>query len=162
MEVTELQKQVDAVEWYHEFDFPNGVKARSRGPDAADHRKLWTFITTALDTVDFTDKTVLDIGCWDGYWSFYAERRGAARVLATDDASQNWSRSRGLSLAKKLLGSKIETKTDVSIYELGKLNRTFDVISVSASTITWWTHLMPSPRSGIDATRDRSWCSRAT
>ena len=35
------------------------------------------------------------MGCWDGYWSFYAEQRGAARVLATDDASQNWAGSAG-------------------------------------------------------------------
>ena len=27
-------------------------------------------------------RRLLDIGCWDGYWSFYAERRGASRVLA--------------------------------------------------------------------------------
>ena len=36
-----------------------------------------------LDAVPFHGKSVLDIGCWDGYWSFYAERRGAASVLAT-------------------------------------------------------------------------------
>lgn len=126
--VSELQERVDAIDWYHEFDFPNGVKARARGPDAEAHRKLWAFITEAIDKIDFTNKTVLEIGCWDGYWSFYAERRGAAHVLATDDQSQNWTGSRGLPLAKELLGSMIETNTDVSVYDLGKLNRTFDVI----------------------------------
>ena len=29
-------------------------------------------------------KTVLDIGAWDGYFSFEAERRGASRVVALD------------------------------------------------------------------------------
>lgn len=35
--------------------------------------------------LDFNDKTVLDIGCWDGYYSFMAEKRGAKKVVALDD-----------------------------------------------------------------------------
>ena len=30
-------------------------------------------------------KSVIDIGCWDGYFSIEAARRGATSVLATDD-----------------------------------------------------------------------------
>ena len=33
---------------------------------------------------DFRGRSVLDIGAWDGYYSFLAERRGAARVVALD------------------------------------------------------------------------------
>src|SRR5439155_11676932 len=33
---------------------------------------------------DLTGKTVLDIGAWDGFFSFEFERRGAKRVLAID------------------------------------------------------------------------------
>ena len=33
---------------------------------------------------DLTGKTVLDVGAWDGFFSFAAERRGAARVVALD------------------------------------------------------------------------------
>jgi tRNA (mo5U34)-methyltransferase len=33
---------------------------------------------------DLSGKTVLDIGAWDGYFSFEFERRGAKRVLAID------------------------------------------------------------------------------
>ena len=29
-------------------------------------------------------QSVLDVGAWDGFFSFEAERRGAARVVATD------------------------------------------------------------------------------
>lgn len=124
----DIQKRIDEVTWYHEFDFPDGYKARANTPDANDHRALWKFIERNLDTIDFTNKTVLDIGCWDGYWSFYAERRGAKSVLATDDASQNWAGSKGLLLAKELLKSKVETNLAVSIYELEKLQTRFDII----------------------------------
>jgi tRNA (mo5U34)-methyltransferase len=123
-----LQEKIDQIQWYHDFDFPNGFKAYSKadGPEA--HRKLWSWIRGELDKIVFAGKTVLDIGCWDGYWSFYAERRGAVRVLATDDQTQNWGGSAGLALAKELMGSSIEIRTDVSIYEAAKLKERFDII----------------------------------
>lgn len=36
---------------------------------------------------DLTGKRVLDVGAWDGYWTFEALRRGASSVLAIDDFS---------------------------------------------------------------------------
>lgn len=124
----DIQKRIDAINWYHEFEFPGGFKAGPATHDANAHRKLWQFIEQGLDRIDFAGKTVLDIGCWDGYWSFYAERRGAKHVLATDDASQNWAGSKGLMLARELLKSKVEPKLDVSIYELEKLSKHFDIV----------------------------------
>jgi len=91
MDHAALQARIDAVNWYHEFDFGNGLMAKSRTPDVSDHRAVWDFTRRHLDTVDFQGKSVLDIGAWDGYWSFYAEKRGAKCVLATDDRTQNWS-----------------------------------------------------------------------
>jgi tRNA (mo5U34)-methyltransferase len=128
MQVVSLQQRIDQIQWYHEIDFPGGLKARSKAPDAENHRKLWDWMRSELDKIDFTGKTVLDIGCWDGYWSFYAEQRGASRVLATDDRTQNWGGSSGLALAKELMGSSIETRTDVSIYQAAKLKQQFDII----------------------------------
>jgi len=124
----ELQHRIDSVYWYHEFEFPNGLIARSKMPDVVLHRRVWSHIRQQLDQIDFRGKTVLDLGCWDGYWSFYAEQRGAKRVLATDDVSQNWARSSGLLLAKELFGSNIETNLDVSVYDLEKLGETFDIV----------------------------------
>ena len=100
-----IQERIDRIHWYHEFDFGNGLRAQVNTPDVQSHRALWRFIETELDKIDFAGKTVLDLGCWDGYWSFYAERRGAARVLATDDSSQNWTGSAGFHLAMPLFFS---------------------------------------------------------
>ncbi|MGZ9115834.1 MAG: class I SAM-dependent methyltransferase [Methylocystis sp.] len=122
-----LQKEIDAIHWYHEFDFGNGLRALSVS-QADDHRRIWRFIESELDKIDFAGKSVLEIGSWDGYWSFYAERRGAKRVVATDDVSQNWASGAGLRLAKKLLKSNVEINQNVSIYEASKLNETFDII----------------------------------
>jgi tRNA (mo5U34)-methyltransferase len=128
MEDQSLQARIDSITWYHEFDFPGGLKARATTADADGHRRIWKFIERNLESIDFRGKSVLDIGCWDGYWSFYAERRGARSVLATDDATQNWAGGEGLLLARELLASKIEINQELSVYDVASLGRTFDVI----------------------------------
>jgi tRNA (mo5U34)-methyltransferase len=128
MNLADQQKRIDALTWYHDFDFGNGLKAVSQQADRFHHRPLWEFMQAGLNEIDFQGKTVLDLGCWDGYWSFFAEKRGAAAVLATDDQSQNWMGSQGLLLAKELLDSKVEVDLKRSVYKLEELNRKFDVI----------------------------------
>ena len=130
MNKAEAQRCIERIQWYHEFDFGDGLRAEATTPDAPSHRKLWKFIEAELDTIDFVNKFVLDVGCWDGYWSFYAERRGASRVCATDDASQNWSGDAGLRLAKELLGSqRVNINTNISVYDLSIcLRERFDVV----------------------------------
>jgi len=124
----ELQARIDAIEWYHEFDFPGGLKVRNDRIDSESHRKLWSFSREILDTIDFRGKSVLDIGSWDGYWSFYAEQHGAASVLATDELTQNWAAGEGIFLAKELLGSQIEIDFKRDVYDIASLGQTFDII----------------------------------
>ncbi|MGH9767760.1 MAG: DUF1698 domain-containing protein [Blastocatellia bacterium] len=61
--------------------------------------------------------TVLDIGAWDGFFSFEVERRGASRVLATDSYSWDgggWGAKAGFDLARRALDSRVEDlKIDV-------------------------------------------------
>lgn len=128
MDVKQAQARIDAVEWYHEFDFGGGLRSRSCAPDVGPHRANWAFIEQQLQAVDFRGKSVLDIGAWDGWWSFFAERRGAASVLAADDRTQNWSDGAGIHLARELYRSRIDIDQDLSVYRLASLGRTFDVI----------------------------------
>ena len=128
MDLPALQARIDAIPWYHEFDFGNGLQARSRTPDIELHRSIWRFIEEGLETVDFRNESVLDVGCWDGYWSFYAEKRGAKSVLAVDDFSQNWANENGLQLAKELLGSQVRIQTRTSVYDLASLGQKFDIV----------------------------------
>jgi tRNA (mo5U34)-methyltransferase len=72
----ELQARADAFAWYHSIDLGDGVVTKGLSDPA-----------TRLDEQqlpDFTGRTVLDVGAWDGYYSFLAERSGAARVVALD------------------------------------------------------------------------------
>lgn len=75
-----LQELVDSVPyWYHSIDLGAGVVT----PGA---RSLQSLREQAevLRLPNLEGKTFLDIGAWDGFFSFEAERRGARQVLALD------------------------------------------------------------------------------
>lgn len=64
--------------WYHRIPLPDGSVTPGWAPlDTAAYR-----IPERLD-----GKRVLDVGAWDGYWTFEALRRGASQVVAIDDFS---------------------------------------------------------------------------
>ncbi len=80
---------------------------------------------------DLSGKTVLDIGAWDGFFSFQAEKAGAKRVLATDHfcwSGPGWGTKDGFNFAHKALNSKVESldidAMDISPDNVGK----FDVV----------------------------------
>ena len=65
--------------WWYSIDLGDDVVTPGEKP--AD----WLAIELeALHLPDLQGRTVLDIGAWDGFMSFEAERRGASRVVALD------------------------------------------------------------------------------
>jgi tRNA (mo5U34)-methyltransferase len=64
-----------AISWYHSIDLGAGVVTPGN-PVNED------FVARGLPEVE--GRTVLDVGAWDGFYSFLAERRGAIRVVALD------------------------------------------------------------------------------
>ena len=72
----ELQAEVEAIPWYHTIDLGDGIvtPGMSQQADSVDRNLL----------PNFEARTVLDIGAWDGYYSFLAEREGAKAVTALD------------------------------------------------------------------------------
>jgi tRNA (mo5U34)-methyltransferase len=72
----ELQEQADSFAWYHTIDLGHGVVTKGQSVMAE--------MLTEAQLPDFRGRSVLDIGAWDGYYSFLAERRGASRVVALD------------------------------------------------------------------------------
>jgi tRNA (mo5U34)-methyltransferase len=124
------QELVDSyADWYHEIDFGDGVRSRPKSPPKHVDR-IWEEIERFLAEVDFQDRTVLDIGCWDGRWSFLAEKRGASRVVAVDAGDQRWGATRGFEIARSLFKSRAEYRGNVNIHtapaQLG--GERFDVV----------------------------------
>jgi tRNA (mo5U34)-methyltransferase len=65
--------------WFHTFALNRAEGIYTPGA-ARDHR----YRVSALPE-DFAGMSVLDVGCFDGFYAFLAERRGAVRVVAVDD-----------------------------------------------------------------------------
>jgi tRNA (mo5U34)-methyltransferase len=80
MDSEQARRKVDEVGfWWHSIDFGNGIV--SPGHKSA-QRLAAEF--QSLQLHDLKGKTVLDVGAWDGYFSFRCEQLGAARVVALD------------------------------------------------------------------------------
>jgi tRNA (mo5U34)-methyltransferase len=75
----DLLKKVHSLPWFHQIDLGNGILT----PGRTSQKELQS-LSEAIFDQPLTQKTVLDIGCYDGFFSFEAKRRGAKRVLATD------------------------------------------------------------------------------
>ena len=65
--------------WFHSIDCGEGVITNGRKDLALLQNEL-----RQMSLPDLREKSVLDIGAWDGFFSFAAEELGAARVLALD------------------------------------------------------------------------------
>jgi len=65
--------------WWHSFELPGGRVIEGVADLASLKHRLAQFPIPD----DLTGKRVLDIGAWDGWFSFEMERRGAA-VIAVD------------------------------------------------------------------------------
>lgn len=98
----------------------------------------------ALRLPDLRGKTFLDVGAWDGFFAFEAERRGARRVVALDayewtGTPPGWAgrrhelppKRRGFDVARAALGSSVECIVgDFTTMDLDGLG-TFDVVLFS-------------------------------
>ncbi len=74
-ELDGLREEVTQLDWYHSIDLGNGVVTPGTPLNQA---------MLAGGLPDLGGRSVLDIGAWDGLYSFLAERRGARRVVALD------------------------------------------------------------------------------
>jgi tRNA (mo5U34)-methyltransferase len=117
MTVDEKREQAEAIKWWHRMDLGDGVI--TNGPDPAEEKgKVWK-----LDEKLFKGKTVLDIGTWDGYFSFLAERLGAKEVTALDIGTK-----KGFDFAHKVYNSKVKFVIQNIMTSTPEELGTFDVV----------------------------------
>lgn len=103
-----LLREAAANTWWHTIDFGNG--------NASAGKKDKQLITAEADAIfgplNLNGCSVLDVGAWDGFYSFEAKRRGASRVLATDDFiwTQHPHARRNFEIARELTGLDVEDR----------------------------------------------------
>ncbi len=74
--------------WFHTFALAPGIYTRGI---ARDHG----YRLAVLGADRFAGRSVLDVGAFDGFYSFLAEARGARRVVAVDNEQYvDWVRAR--------------------------------------------------------------------
>jgi tRNA (mo5U34)-methyltransferase len=113
MPSNDLQARVTAIRWYHTIDLGSGIT--TQGVDDSPQRLARARLPASLEGL-----TVLDIGAWDGFFSFECERRGASRVVAADYYSwhgSGWGTKAGFTLAREVLGSRVED-IDIDVMDL--------------------------------------------
>jgi tRNA (mo5U34)-methyltransferase len=132
-----LQQQVQSFgEWFHNLRLP--VSSETNGEaefiggvleTAPDHplgdfpANFWGFFRQVVPE-DLTGKSVLDIGCNAGFYSFEMKRRGAARVLGIDHDRRYLEQAE---FARDRLGLDVEFR-QLEVYDVDRLDERFDLV----------------------------------
>lgn len=119
-----LLRMARLTRWVHTIDLGDGHHTEGEWGTGNPH------VLAAFDKIDFHGKKVLDIGCWDGLYSFEAEARGASQAYATDLVTQRrYGTAPSFEIAAALRNSKAHYLPDTSVYQLEKLDtRDFDIV----------------------------------
>jgi tRNA (mo5U34)-methyltransferase len=121
----------DAVDlWFHTFALAPGIYTPGI---ARDHG----YRLAVLDAERFEGRSVLDVGAFDGFYSFLAEHRGARRVVAVDNEQYvDWVQARfgitlpaaaGFRAIADLTSSQVEYHR-MNAEAVGDLDERFDVV----------------------------------
>lgn len=117
--------EMQSIRWFHRIQLNPAVQTPGECPHTAaeaTHR----FGLPA----DMSGKSVLDIGAWDGLFSFEAESRGAAVTAMDTDVAHggNWGGTVGFNFAHRHLQSKVEFRP-CSVHDLDPaVHGTFDYV----------------------------------
>jgi tRNA (mo5U34)-methyltransferase len=120
----EIEQRVRSLgQWFHNLDL-HGVKT---APDhfLGDYPNVkWQKFAHAIPA-DLTGKSVLDIGCNAGFYSIEMKKRGAARVVGLDSDEVYLNQAR---FAAEVSGYPDIEFRNLSVYDVGQLGETFDVV----------------------------------
>ena len=119
-----IRDEMATIEWFHFIDLGHGIWTPGKTENQLRVNRL-------LMPAQLAGQTVLDVGAWDGFYSFEAEKRGARRVLATDHfcwSGAGWGTKRGFDFAHEVLGSHVES-LDIDILDITpETVGTFDIV----------------------------------
>jgi tRNA (mo5U34)-methyltransferase len=109
-------------DWFHNIDL-RGVKTAPNHFLGDYPSQKFRHFAHAIP-MDLRGKSVLDVGCNAGFYSFEMKRRGASRVVGIDSEDMYLEQAR---FAAQVLGQDIEFHK-LSVYEVGSLREKFDIV----------------------------------
>jgi len=104
--------------WFHSIDLGGGITTKTEsvmGEPVNHPHEPWQVIQQCLPP-DLRGKSLLDVGCNAGFYSFEAKQHGAARVLGVDGQRQH---IRQALFVRKVLGLDLEFRR-MNVYELDR------------------------------------------
>lgn len=111
--------------WFHSIDLGGEITAGATSMYAQN------ILSDIYFSIGIDGLSVLDVGAWDGFFSFEAEKRGASRVVAVDKFAWGfggWGKRAAFEYARDFLKSKVEDRIldldGTTVENLG----TFDVV----------------------------------
>ncbi len=119
--VTELTKE---GEWNHYYELPYGIVTRQTHIDSPGYCiNKWNRLRPILESVRVKDKTVIDIGCSDGYFCIETVKLGAKYVYGTDVDELRIKKANFIKQAKGIENVKFET---MSLYD-SPVSKKYDI-----------------------------------
>ena len=110
---------IDSVPfWWHTIRFGDTITPG----ETAERTHTWK---TLAFPPSLNGKSVLDIGAWDGFYSFEAERRGADLVVAVEFDPGHAS---GFKIGKRIIGSDVDYFI-LDAHEVDCIRMKFDIIN---------------------------------
>lgn len=112
--VEDKQRGAKAFRWFHTLDLGDGVVTEGMKPA----RRL-AFQADHVFRHPLDGQSVLDIGCWDGFFAFEARRRGAGEVLGVDHHvwTRGWGKKEAFALARRCIDPAVGMK-DIPFEEM--------------------------------------------
>jgi tRNA (mo5U34)-methyltransferase len=136
---TDNQNALDLTKeqpWNHRYDF-NGIITKEESASSGDNVLKWQRMLPILNKINIEDKTIVDIGCSDGYYAVESAKITKKEVLGIDcdqnridkaNFAKNFFNIDNLSFIKEDIYNKSSYKGvyDVS-YVLGVIHRIPDI-----------------------------------
>lgn len=112
-----LESEVASIPyWYHRIDMGGGLVTPGWSPISHEAYRV---------PDRFDGERILDVGAWDGYWTFYAVNRGAVSVHAIDDFSDQLGTGvsrhdawKSFDVARKAFPGINATRQEMSVYDV--------------------------------------------
>ena len=124
MNISQIAQRVEGLgPWFHNLDL-NGIRT-APGHFLGDYPTDKFARFSHLLPRDLTGKSVLDIGCNAGFYSFEMRRRGAARVLGIDTDARYLAQAR---FAAQVLGEDGVEFRQMGVYDVAALGERFDLV----------------------------------
>ena len=123
-----LEDQVKDLKWFHSIEYAPGKFTPGVKTPAIMAREK-EILLKGLGPEGFKGKSVIDIGAWDGYYSFLAADCAAKSVTATDHycwSGPGWGTKAGFDLLNDARPDPLYSK-DIDIPDIGNIAYIFDI-----------------------------------